>query len=104
VNIAFSYPRKGTAMNNLTNERGLQEQLEVYLSKACEAEARGDILEAERSFKLAVGCEALSVPSVVSALEYVRQTGPVYKQDQVVSPAADLPANCSDINDRGSHG
>ena len=91
-------------MNHLPSSVRLQENLETYLNRSCEAEAKGDIPEAERLFKLALGCEGLSQPGVGNVSEYVQRAGPVYKQDQVISLAGNVDANRSEINDMVSDG
>jgi hypothetical protein len=65
-------------MNDLTNAKNLKEKLESFLAQSCEAEERGDRVEAERLFKMALYCEGLSRPEVGSAREYAQQAGCVY--------------------------
>jgi hypothetical protein len=69
-------------MDNLTHSKNLKERLETYLDRACQAEAAGNSVEAERQFKFAAYCEGLSRPDVGNAREYVRQIGPVYGNSQ----------------------
>jgi len=51
-------------MDTFTTETSLAQKLEAYLTKACEAEARGDPAEEERLFACALRCEALSQSNV----------------------------------------
>ena len=69
-------------MNDLTNPKNLKEKLESYLDRACEAEERGDRVEAERLFGIALYCEGLSRPGAGGARNYVQQAGPVYGDSQ----------------------
>ncbi|HSW01046.1 MAG TPA: hypothetical protein VLI39_12790 [Sedimentisphaerales bacterium] len=89
-------------MNDLPKKVTLHEQRDAYLAGACQAEARGDIAEAQRLLGLALDCEQMPQPGVASAIDGVQQPGPAYKQDQAASPAANLPANGSAIVDAAS--
>ena len=74
-------------MNDMKNRELLTEKLDVFLTRACEAEVNGDYAEAERLFRLALYCEGRLRPDVTDAKEYVLQAGPVYqeKHHEVVS-------------------
>ena len=89
-------------MNSVQNEDRRQENVDAYLAGACQAEARGDIGEAQRLLGLALDCEQMPQPGVASAIDGVQQPGPAYKQDQAAGPAANLPANGSAIVDTAS--
>jgi len=92
------------AMNSLQNEDRLQENLDAYLNRACEAEARGDFDEAERMFRFALHCEAHSRSDVGNASEYVQRVGPLYEQKQVAKSVGNSETNPSEINSSVSHG
>jgi hypothetical protein len=68
---------------------GLAVKLEGFLNRAAEAEAKGDLAEAERVFRLALFCEAKLRPDVTDAAAYVRSAGSLY-------PAVALPAGGSE--------
>ena len=74
-------------MNELMNRTSLEEKLETYLNKACQAESEGNYTEAEQQFRYALYCEGRSRSDVENAKEYVRKAGPVYAQCQPVVPA-----------------
>lgn len=57
-------------MNELISSANLKDKLETYLDKACQAEAQGNHVEAERCFRLALYCEGRLRPDVSSAKEY----------------------------------
>jgi hypothetical protein len=63
-------------------------KLDGALSKAAVAEARGDLAEAERAFRLALFCDAKMRPDVTDMAAYVRSAGPLY-------PAVAQPAGGS---------
>jgi hypothetical protein len=67
-------------------QENLAARLEMFLLGAAEAEARGDLAEAERAFRRALFCEAKLRPDVTDVLAYVRSAGPLY-------PAGVLPAS-----------
>jgi hypothetical protein len=56
-------------MDTFTTETSPALELEAYLTKACEAEARGDPVEAERLFACALRCEALPQSNVGNVSE-----------------------------------
>lgn len=60
-------------MSEMTAQKNLKEKLEEFLTRACEAEAKGEQAKAERLFRLAVFCEGKLCPDVVNAKEYVEQ-------------------------------
>ena len=60
-------------------------RLEGFLAKAIKAEARGDLAEAERAFRLALFCEAKMRLDVTDAIGYVRSAGPLFPS--VAQPA-----------------
>ena len=45
-------------MDQISSESDWSRRLEECLQKACDAEARGDQVEAERFFRMALRCEA----------------------------------------------
>ena len=63
-------------MDNTEPGGSIKEKLEVFLSRACEAEAEKDFAEAECQFRLALLCDSRMRPDVTDAKEYVRQSGP----------------------------
>ena len=69
-------------MNELMNRTSLEEKLETYLNRACQAEAEGNYTEAEQQFRYALYCEGRSRSDVENAKEYVQQAGPIYQHTQ----------------------
>ena len=67
-------------MNELTNNKNLKDKLESFLNRACEAEAQGDYVQAERLFRLALYCDGRLRPDVTNAKEYAETAGSVYKK------------------------
>ncbi len=66
----------------------LAKRLESYLNRACQAEAVGNYVEAERMFRFALYCEGRSRLEVGSAREYAQQARPVYGDSQLlIEPA-----------------
>lgn len=66
-------------MNEQLNERA--EKLEHYLNLACDAEANGDRVEAERQFRRALCYEGKLRSDVTHARDYAEMVGPVYPAD-----------------------
>jgi len=66
-------------MDNAELGQSMKGKLEIFLSRACEAEAKKDFAEAEHQFRLALFCDGRMRPDVTDAKEYVRQAGPIYK-------------------------
>jgi len=91
-------------MNDLPKKMTLHEQRDAYFDKACEAEAKGEFAEAQRLLGLALECEETPQSGVGNAGECVQQANPVCQPDQAVTPAANPPANGSEINDTASQG
>ncbi len=65
-------------MSNLSDCQNLKDKLETFLAMACEAEAVGNQMEAERLFRLAIFCEAKMRPDVENNKKYVEEAMPVY--------------------------
>ena len=74
-------------MTGLESNLDLNEKLESFLVRACEAEERGDQAKAERIFRAALFYEAKSCSSVVSTKEYIEQAMPVYQKPLLKSQA-----------------
>ena len=71
-------------MDNTEPGWSIKEKVEVFLSRACEAEAKKNFVEAERLFNFALFCDAKLRPDVVDARQYVNQTEPVYAVAQLM--------------------
>ena len=69
-------------MNELMNTTNLEEKLDNFLDKACQAEAEGNLSEAEQHFRYALYCEGRSRFDAENAREYVRQAGSIYPPTQ----------------------
>ena len=54
-------------------------KLGMLLVRAIEAEARGDLAEAEKAFKVALFIEGRMRQDVTDVLGYVRSAGPLYR-------------------------
>ena len=61
------------------------EKLERHLHLACDAEANGDLNEAERQFRRAVFCESRLRSDVAHGKDYVKMVGPIYPTDAASS-------------------
>jgi hypothetical protein len=59
-------------------QEGVAVRLESLLARAIEAEARGDLAEAEKVFRLALFDEAKLRPDVTDVAAYVRSAGPLF--------------------------
>jgi len=57
---------------------GLTAKLDGLLARAAEAEAKSDLAEAEKAFRLALFCDAKLRPDVTDVVAYVRSAGPLY--------------------------
>lgn len=68
-----------------TGQGDLQARLEGALVRATEAEARGDLAEAEKAFRLALVLEGKLRQDVTDVLGYVRSAAPL-------CPGVALPA------------
>lgn len=76
-------------MQNSINAEKVEEKLNDFLVRACEAENKRDYVEANRLFRYALFCEARLCPYVGNAKEYVQQVGAVYS-----GPEALREKNC----------
>jgi len=65
-------------MNEFTVNTDLGVKLEDFLDKACQAEAAGNRIEAERQFRLALYCEGKLHSDATNARDYVNGASPVY--------------------------
>lgn len=76
-------------MKNSNNVTDMNEKLESFLVRACEAEEKHNYAEAERLFRLALYCEGRLRYDVTNAKEYVDQAGPVYQEACLRAPRLD---------------
>lgn len=72
--------RKDNRMNEAVDEKPMMQNLEDFLTRAVTAEVGGDLIEAERLFRLALYCDA-KLHDIADCQAYILQVGPVYPAD-----------------------